>query len=57
MSDVGLSDPGWKEKVRERRDWCGENCRAQVFHDMLTEEARWSFVSEEDAMAFKLRWM
>ena len=56
ISNFGLFDPNWKEKVKEMDDWCQENCSGFYHYDMLVVNIRWIFVLEEDAMAFKLRW-
>ncbi len=56
MSDFGLFNPSWKQMLRERVVWCDENCHYLYVHDILSQNIRWQFVSDEDAIAFKLRW-
>lgn len=57
-TEFGLSSTtNWRDKFQIRRDWCGENCQGQFVHDLLSDSTRWGFELEEDAMAFKLRWV
>lgn len=50
-----LSAGRWTEnKIRE---WCRENCSQYFLIDILGHNIRCSFVDEEDAVGFKLRWL
>lgn len=52
----GLLSINWLIKNENQVDWCRENCSDFFDFDLLSLTTRWNFVSEIDAMAFKLRW-
>jgi len=53
---IGLGHQYWQRERNLLLNWCVENCTDFHTFDMLHLNSRWSFVNEEDAMAFKLRW-
>ena len=56
MNNFGLLDQNWRGNLRNRLQWCDENCRGMFLHDILSHNILWSFLNNEDAVAFKLRW-
>jgi len=56
-TETGLFDEWWRIKNKIYSDWCKENCREWWSHDVISQQTRWNFKCEEDAMAFKLRWL
>ena len=46
------------DRGNEIGTWCDENVEShRIEYDAPYPYLRWCFVSEEDAMAFKLRWL
>lgn len=54
---IGLLSSNWREDVDTKYKWCKNNCSGWWHFDMLSHTTRWNFKYEQDAMAFKLRWL
>lgn len=55
---VGLINKDiWQIHQNMLRQWCNRNCAGYIICDMLTTNMRWGFKIEEDATAFKLKWL
>lgn len=46
-----------KETFNNLNSWCKENCNGYYILDILGSRIRAGFVENEDAVAFKLRWL
>lgn len=56
-TEFGLYSSNWRADLEAYSAWCRENCKNWWCHDILGHLTRWSFTSESDAVAFKLRWL
>lgn len=56
ITDTGMLNQNWVQNRDRHLLWCKENCNGYFILDVFARSMKWSFVSETDAMAFKLRW-
>lgn len=56
-TESGLQSSNWRADNEAYSAWCRENCKNWWCQDVFGYITTWSFTSESDAVAFKLRWL